>query len=267
MQVSSNTLFHFTNSISNIENILIKKFHLTYCNEKFHLGDYPFDENIPMISFCDLPLGLIKTHIEKYGCYGIGMKKEWGIKNKLNPVLYLEKNSVITNEVGLTFKLLYDLISEVDDIRTSLTDESKQKLTSLRSEIVKGSNYYMTVMRFIKNYEGDLIRSGKTFKNYRFYDEKEWRYIPSYSDKRLRPHLNHQEYKKYRGNSSKKPLIDDCKLDFTAAEIKYLIVKSEKDIPKLIRTIKSVDNLTKSPNEADVLMSKILTVDQIKDDV
>jgi hypothetical protein len=43
---------------------------------------------IPMVCFCDLPLSLIKKHVEEYGGYGIGLNKTWGVKNGVAPVIY-----------------------------------------------------------------------------------------------------------------------------------------------------------------------------------
>jgi hypothetical protein len=54
-----------------------------------------YDNYFPMISFCDIPLALAKDQISKYGSYAIGLSKEWGISNQLNPVIYLESNSII----------------------------------------------------------------------------------------------------------------------------------------------------------------------------
>jgi hypothetical protein len=258
MQVSSETLFHFTNSLTNIENILTKKFHPAYCNEKFTFAESNFDEYFPMVSFCDLPLGLIKSHIEKYGCYAIGMTKKWGIKNQLNPVLYLEKNSIITKSLDLALdniNALFDVVNGVGKSKEAINDGLGRNLEN-----------YVNILRYVKNYSGDLTRGTKTFPDYKFYDEREWRFVPSFlldNDE----YMNRESYLEYRGKSKSKPLIDTIKLDFSSSDIKYLIVKSESDIPKLIRAIKSIDNLCKNSNEADILTSKILTVDQIKLDI
>jgi hypothetical protein len=56
----------------------------------------------PMISFCDLPLSLAKDQFSKYGNYAIGLSKEWGVANKLNPVIYIEQNSGIAHDLKNT---------------------------------------------------------------------------------------------------------------------------------------------------------------------
>ena len=55
-----------------------------------------------MVSFCDIPLSLAKDHIKTYGSYGIGMMKEWGIKNNLNPVVYIERDSLLAKDIQAT---------------------------------------------------------------------------------------------------------------------------------------------------------------------
>src|SRR5258706_146407 len=94
VNISSNTLFHFTNNAENLLNILKNEFSPRYCAE-YGLSEPVLDSVTvplyakPMICFCDLPLFLIKRHLTFYGCYGIGMSKEWGESNGVTPVLYL----------------------------------------------------------------------------------------------------------------------------------------------------------------------------------
>lgn len=82
--LSANTLFHFTNNIDNIINILTNEFSPRYCMESFEfLGGCDLEIAIPMVCFCDIPLSQIKNHIENYGGYAIGLSKEWGGQKEL----------------------------------------------------------------------------------------------------------------------------------------------------------------------------------------
>jgi hypothetical protein len=106
-----------------------------------------------MVSFCDIPLSEIKNHIDSYGSYGIGLSKEWGKRNRLNPVLYVEQDSFLSRsyERALSrFVLEEARLNEVTDPdRLAVLD----------------------VLRYIKNYEGSLTRSnGHHIPLYRYSD-------------------------------------------------------------------------------------------------
>ena len=227
MQVTSDTLFHFTTSLKNLKDILSKKFLLTYCHEKYLLDYETHDSYYPMVTFCDIPLSLAKDHIEKYGSYAIGMTKEWGIKNNLNPVVYIEKDSLLAKDIQATTDnliktsspildilekvraLIHETTKSVVDLTANakvLTSEKepfltielqklKEKLESMiiipyikvmSNSIIRTANHSINLFRYIKNYKGTLIRKDKIFNDYRFYDEREWRYVPALSDARVK---------------------------------------------------------------------------------
>lgn len=208
MKVSSEALFHFTKSRSSLENILIEKFKVSYCKETFKLANIPSGNlYFPMISFCDLPIGLTKDHIDKYGNFAIGMTKEWGIKNKLNPVLYLENNSNITSDINNQL----DNLNTILDALTKLAEDGKQltikknvNVKNIFESIKKNSNSHKNLLRFVKNYQGDLIRGNKTYKDYKFYDEREWRFVPDIYSENIKWKLDEKEYENYRGKGKKK---------------------------------------------------------------
>lgn len=98
--ISSETLFHFTPKPEYLFQLLQNEFKPRYYPEIIHLeGMKTLNKAIPMVCFCDIPLSQIKDHIDTYGNYGIGMTKEWAIKNKLNPVLYLEPSSKLSKSI------------------------------------------------------------------------------------------------------------------------------------------------------------------------
>jgi hypothetical protein len=99
--ISSNVLFHFTESLDNIVDILTSGFYPHYCPE-YTFGPLhanaacsgtPPPQAAPMVCFCDLPLSLIRSHLDRYGPFGIGLRKRWGIKNGVTPVFYLHEQS------------------------------------------------------------------------------------------------------------------------------------------------------------------------------
>ncbi len=85
--ISSGTLFHFTNSLDNIISIFKSGFRLNYVAEKIpnEKGYYIAQ----MVCFCDIPLGSVKVHLHRYGDYGIGIRKKYCKDNAINPVFYI----------------------------------------------------------------------------------------------------------------------------------------------------------------------------------
>src|SRR5688572_23249447 len=90
--ISANTLFHFTNSIDNLLNILRNEFRPRFCLENYNLlrlrvpAEVGFEFAVPMVCFCDLPLSQTGAHLSVYGDYGIGMTKVWGQRKGITPV-------------------------------------------------------------------------------------------------------------------------------------------------------------------------------------
>jgi Putative abortive phage resistance protein AbiGi, antitoxin len=308
MKVTSDSLFHFTTSLDNLKSILSKKFKLTYCHEKYLLDYETHDSYFPMVSFCDIPLSLAKDQINKYGSYAIGMTKEWGIKNNLNPVVYIEKGSLLAKDIQATIDnmikmtkpisamvkkntasvqkatlkavehlntLIQNYSSENKDLVIKYLNDTLENLQNnsyhldykeLVDSLIAVTNNNKNLFRYIKNYQGTQIRNNKTNFNYRFYDEREWRYVPALNDNRIKESLSKEEFKEYRGLGKIKPFVENINLPFNSNDIKYLIVKSNKDIPVLIKSIKSTNNLANNTNDADILTTRIITIEQLYSD-
>lgn len=110
-----------------------------------------------MISFCDIPLSDSEQHFDAYGKYGIGLTKNWAVRNGVNPVLYIDHNSLFA-------KSLYKLIKERRKKGTNIT--------------LNQSNQILQIKAYAKNYSGHLKRKLVDNPNYKFYDEREWRLVP-----------------------------------------------------------------------------------------
>ena len=104
MSLSTNSVIHYTDSLSNIKGILKNGFRIKYCLETFISKESYFSGAFAMVSFCDIPLSETKNHIKSYGGYGIGLSKEWATENGMNPVLYIDKDSIV-GEISATFSL------------------------------------------------------------------------------------------------------------------------------------------------------------------
>jgi hypothetical protein len=248
-RISSNTYFHFT-KYNYLLGILQNNFIPHYCTEKVYTTDGAVTELLfPMVCFCDIPFSQITNHLDKYGNYGIGLSREWVVRNKLNPVMYFQPNSIL-------FKQLESLLSSNWESVNALQIE---QLYNERDALVY-------IMMHIKPFE-DIIQNGGKNKLIRYYDEREWRYIPSIT--RLGGDELHLVKKNYSNEQiiSKNELLKNYPLVFEPKDIKYIIIEMEnerKPILEKIREIKGSKNY--SSEEIQLLSSKIITAEQIRED-
>ena len=246
MPLSSNSLIHFANNIEAIKGILETDFNISYCRERVTLGGKSQEFHVPMVSFCDIPLSEIKEHIHKYGNYAIGMTKDWGMRQGLNPVLYMAQTSFLSDSYR---KVWNDMIDASED--ECWTD----------SELATAD-----ILRYIKNYEADLTRKGKTIKNYRFSDEREWRYVPPHSVDC--DHIISSEwYNEQKNKNEADAKIKSLKLSFDPEDIKYIIISDDKEIGDIVDHLRRAKGKLYSFHELERLTTRILTVEQIKTDI
>ncbi|MBR3774920.1 MAG: ROK family protein, partial [Alistipes sp.] len=106
--------------------------------------------HIPMVCFTDLPNGICGKHKRRYGNYAIVFNKDWAANKHISPILYLRKDGQFTNTIRKVYK---------------------QSDTSINNELFAFCKPYCA-----KYYDH---KKGKwSEKNRRFYDEREWRYVP-----------------------------------------------------------------------------------------
>ncbi|NMB99422.1 MAG: hypothetical protein GYA35_03980 [Thermoanaerobaculaceae bacterium] len=251
--VSANTLFHFTNKKKNLIGILSNEFLPRYC-----LEEMPFNESnivekaIPMVCFCDLPISQIKQHLKFYGRYGLGMRKEWGINKGLNPVFYISKGSQSKKRFQNIIKFLFSDFWPKENFKEHPHISLKEFLS------------------YFKPYEGKIWRNGKYIEK-KFYDEREWRYVPKLEDFLNSGHgfrywLTKDEFLEEKTKKICDEYIGyDLPLKFGPDDIKYIIVSKEKEIDGLIESIEEIkskyDEKTKKR-----LFSRIISSEQIIED-
>lgn len=256
--LSSNCLFHFTNSAERLIGILKKSFKPRFCLEDlsmFGIGEGLEDSSeldelaIPMVCFCDIPLSKVKNHLSFYGNYGIGLTKEWGISNGVSPILYLDS----TSETTKALRTLNHTIAN----------------TSIDAEpffVVKQA--YLRFYRFCKPYEGKFWRNGSYLEGVRFYDEREWRYVPDIEPGKesITPWLYRNQYfDEIIRSEANEVLEEDYSLNFQPDDIKYIIVENEDQILSIIKAVERI----KGKFDSDTLKrltSRILTKQQIIED-
>jgi len=251
MALSSNSIIHFTNTKDSLKGILEGNFNLKYCKETFHLNNEDFRLAAPMVCFCDIPLSEVKNHINKYGSYGIGLTKEWAERKGLNPVLYLEKNSLLGASIDRIYMNFVDApeggLEDLDDPQKSILD----------------------VLRYIKNYQSDLNRGGNTIQNYRFSDEREWRYVPPIEEDipMIIPQAMIEDPDDSAYIEDAKNKLARIKLDFEPNDIKYIIIENDAEISEIVDLLRKAKGNTYSYNDIERLMTRILTTEQIVSDI
>jgi hypothetical protein len=305
--ISSNTLFHFTRKLSYLKSILTEGFLPSYCLENFDTFKFmaedaqaqSFEMAVPMVCFCDIPLSKVKSHMNQYGYYGIGLKKDWGIMSGIAPLVYASKESATTNSIESVLKyfLFHPAIGK--DLGMS-----------------QHFNNLVRLVRFTKPYQGRFFRKGKYLNNITFYNEREWRYVPNIDasvgrdrplkldwlelaipnilstikDPKERLDLAQdfdlllrfpiQSWIKAKtfsillentdGNNNKlihkfnQMLRLNYPLPFALENISYILVRSESEIRPLLQILRK--SKVYPETEIEILASKILTKQQIFDD-
>ncbi len=242
MAISTNSIIHYTDSFEKITSILQEGFRIKYCAEVLKLWKTRSSKAAhPMISFCDIPLSDSKQHFDAYGKYGIGLSKKWAISNGVNPVIYIENNSLIS-------KSIYELIKERRKSDSNLTKKQKREILQIKS--------------YAKNYSGPLKRGKVNNPDYKFYDEREWRLVPGKDD------LNNAKFSvtlsAYSKNKEKyNNKVAACRLAFKSKDISYIIVDKTLEIHKMISFLRKEYSNIRTENELDILLSKICSTEQI----
>lgn len=221
---SSNFFFHFTSEIKHLVSIMNNNFMPFYCMEGLHFLNMP-DIDIegmayPVVCFCDIPISRHKEHKTKFGKYGIGLKKNWGIKNHLTPVIYSHINSITSSSLKILFELAISL-------KPKLSDE----------EFRKFNNSISTLMMHYKSYEGfQYNKENNVFskKPTKFYDEREWRYIPLKVDG-LKLNLEVNEYRNKKTLEEANKKIQEYNIvEFTIDDVEYIFLNDESELEEFL---------------------------------
>lgn len=269
--VSSNTLFHFVKERRFLEDILWNEFRARYCYEDLtcltpervkNLGPIR-DFAIPMKCFCDIPLSLTARHLNTYGPYGIGMTKEWGMQNGLNPILYVHPDSWLRKDIEKAIAVTGDLTFDVQAGHLKINEDRPIDADGL-------SEAFDYLLFFTKPYKGPFTRDGKTTE-VRFYDEREWRFVPKKSNgSNWRKHIHGHEWNQIdngaKENFNRSVYEDyDVALRFTPNDVRYIIVGSEDELIEFTQLIDKI-KVKYSTNDKEVLKTRLISVEQIKSD-
>lgn len=239
---SSNYLFHYTDKLENIVSIMTEHFKPFFCVESIEfLG---FTKSLinemayPVVCFCDLPLSRQKEHKVKFGDYGIAMNKQWGIDNLVTPVIYSHKKSM----TALSLRLLIDMANQIQE--------------KLPDEFGKFRNAVSILIMYYKAYEGrSYIKKEKKFaeRPTRFYNEREWRYLPFEVDG-LNWNLEVDQHQNDDTLSKENDIIQKKnRLKFGLNDIEFLFLKKEAEIEPFLSQMR----LRYSEEETKLIKGKI----------
>lgn len=274
MSYFTNSLFHYTNDITVQESVLTHGLYPNYCKEEYQSESSLITIGIPMVSFCDIPLKETTRFRERYGNFAIGLKKDWGLANGVNPILYVDNRNIF-NSVALML-----------GYRKSLEDENRQNggtedqisvklrpghLTEMTTFIQMHQMQYASqyLFGFLKPYF--IERNGKRQSNY---EENEWRYIVPDS-KKTSWKWSLKDYSDWRGDKgTPKPApTDEMKsrgLTFTVADINWIVTPDNDTTVQLIDFITASTVLCGIPlsdNDKLLLISKVTQFDAIENDM
>jgi len=114
----------------------------------------------PMVCFCDIPIGRIAEHVGFYGSYGIGMSRDWALRNGLNPVAYYSRSSPVCQEYLGAIRGAQDILKKT----------RKTRLSGTFTPCSHTQNPYLA----------RWLRMAHRLQK-EFYLESEWRYVPRLS--------------------------------------------------------------------------------------
>jgi hypothetical protein len=233
--LSSNSLYHFVNKLEFLLDILENGFKARYCLENFPKVDIPLA--IPMKCFCDIPLGMIKKHLSRYGKFGIGVKKSYAKNKSVTPVHYVHDKSIILSR-------LVGALKDKDD------------------ELAKFVPYFKRYNEKINGNEKQVTR--------RYYDEREWRYVPSEADFINLRNINSKRKRENKIKSENLRLEeqkDKYRLKVAWQDITFIFVERDSDVDKVIKGIMGIDKNKTNNSQAKLrLVSKIITAERIERD-
>lgn len=228
--ISSETLFTFTGKLEYLIGMLRDGIKPRYVFERLPYKEYHYV--VPVKCFCDIPLGKIKSHLEWFGNYGLGIKRSFLQDNGTTPIMYVHKKS--------------DRIFNTID---KLTLDELKKMPSL--PLLKrnfGWDY--------KEQENGVYEKEQR----KFYDEREWRYVPLETKIEVGKGLTIENGIKYAKEKNINSQLKIKPLKLTPSLIEYIIIYDRKEFEELR---KALEDLYNGRNVYEEMLSKILIVKQV----
>lgn len=260
---TENSLYNFKSKKKYFLEIL-QKFEFTprYNRENIRLDDNSsrpvIDIVTPMICWCDIPLKRIKSHTSRYGDYGIGISKEWAIRNRINPIIYVIEGT----DIAKSFSKIKDLHIELGELMDS-DNNLKKKILHITGGLFSASNY---LTQYIKpySYQGGSTKQEKR----KFYDEKEWRYVPDpihpLENLLIFPAMfNNDENGLEKAITKANEYIKNRALFFEPDDVQIIITKKQEEKIEIIECLRNTCKSKGFEEELESLIDKVKTIDEI----
>jgi hypothetical protein len=231
--LSASVLFTFTPKLDYLLSLLDKGISPRFVCDRLPGTKHSYIA--PMKCFCDIPLGKIKSHIGRYGNYGLGIKKSFLQKIGVTPVIYIHQNS----ESFFRFK------------KTTREELAKMPYLPLLKRYY-GDDYYI---------EPETLKVER--KRIRFYDEREWRFIPKGS----KPDTSNQFQTIEEGAKFVQQMNFDQKDEYPSIqipfeEIEYIIIGKKKETAEMVKQLR----LKFGRPEMERLIPKLISAESIIND-
>ncbi|WP_080055664.1 abortive infection system antitoxin AbiGi family protein [Spirosoma aerolatum] len=213
-------IIHITQSWTILQKIVLEGFKPSYCTESLSNNDKEITAAFPMISFTNMSVEDAKNLLKSYGTLAIAMKKSWGAEHKLNPVLYLDRSSELTNHIINAFNFINHSPSwRIEPAVFGRHVDHKGYLIKTLIDLFSYS----------KNYDGKLIRSDTRIReDYRFGLEREWRYIVR--DERYPPFLIGEKIDQKQVYND---MISHIRVDFEIKDIDTIVVETNYEVEEI----------------------------------
>lgn len=229
VNISSHTLFHFTNTFDTLLKILENGLRYSLLYEKIP------NKNLAYFTYCaclcDIPLSMVGNHVSTYGRYAIGIRRKSPIAQKASPVFYV-KEGVYSK------KNTMELCKEYKD------------------------NFFIT--RRLKPIMGKFIKGDSIYPRVRFYDEKEWRIFPSNGNDTF---LEIEKYKNEIDLQNKLQAYQQNVKEYSfekfdiVEDLEYIILSKENELKDFSAFINA-----KFPAHKEDILPKLLYYNRIESD-
>ncbi len=257
-KISSNNLYHYTNK-EGLKGILRNGFKPSYCKELIIGAKKTIYFAIPMVCFCDIPFELSENHRKNYNSdYAIGLSKEWQIMNRLNSILYLNENSVLWEDISEIFNLIVEIDNKKSmEIENKLCDGTSYLYNS-PPEVFKLKNILFSMVSMMKPYIGKRYDSKGNFlcDGYKFYDEREWRFVLEILPKYILTEYNNLDIIK-----EEKPINNNFLL-FNTHDIRHIILRNKSEENEIKEILISEQKIGGNPKNYsfDITTIKITSI-------